>query len=80
MQKFNLTREKYRTIKGYNKVQMENFLQEIFNGGYNSGISDMSKELADRVDKGIRNTDGIGEKRYQALISNINKELNREDC
>ena len=39
----------------------------------------MSKELAERVDIGIRKTEGIGEKRYQALLANINAELNRED-
>ena len=60
-----------------NKKEMEEYLQDIFNQGYNAGISAVSKEIAERVDTGIRNTEGIGEKRYQALIDNINKELTR---
>lgn len=72
-----LLREQYRKIKGMNKKEMEEYLQDIFNQGYNAGISAVSKEIAERVDTGIRNTEGIGEKRYQALIDNINKELTR---
>lgn len=75
----SLTREMYKKIKGMNRADMENYLQNLYNQGYNAGISAISKEIAERVDTGIRKTEGIGEKRYQALIDNINKELTRED-
>lgn len=74
----SLSREQYKRIKGMNRVDMEKYLQNLYNQGYNAGISAVSKEIAERVDTGIRNTDGIGEKRYQALIENINKELTRD--
>lgn len=75
---FTLSREKYKEIKGYNRQQMEDFLRNFHASAYNDGISAVSKEIAERVDTGIRNTEGIGEKRYHALIENINKELTRD--
>lgn len=76
-EKFVLSRERYKEFKGYNRQQMENFLREFHAQAYNDGISAVSKEIAERVDAGIRNTEGIGEKRYSMLIENINKELTR---
>lgn len=74
----SLSRDLYKKIKGMNRAEMESYLQNIYNQAYNEGISAVSKELAERVDTGIRKTEGIGEKRYQALIENINKELTRD--
>lgn len=73
-----LTRELYRKIKAMDRTEMEAYMSNLYNQGYNAGISAISKEIAERVDTGIRNTEGIGEKRYQALIENINKELTRD--
>lgn len=73
-----LTRELYRKIKAMDRAEMEAYMSNLYNQGYNAGISAISKEIAERVDTGIRNTEGIGEKRYQALIENINKELTKD--
>lgn len=73
----SLSRDLYKMIKGMNRAEMESYLQNLYNQAYNQGISAVSKEIAERVDTGIRNTEGIGEKRYQALIENINEELTR---
>lgn len=73
-----LSRDLYKRIKGMNRTEMEACMSNLYNQGYNAGISAISKEIAERVDIGIRNTEGIGEKRYQALIENINKELTRD--
>lgn len=75
----SLSREMSKNIKKMNREEMESYLNNLCSQAYNNGVSAMSKELAERVDKGIRNTPGIGEKRYAELISNINAELNRED-
>lgn len=74
-----LTRELYRKIKNMNREEMEAYLDELRVQAYNSGISAMAKKVAEKVDAGIRNTPGIGEKRYAELISSINAELTRED-
>ena len=74
-----LNRDLYKKIKKMDRQEMEGYLQNLHTEAYNAGISAMSKELAARVEAGIRNTEGIGEKRYQSLIDNINKELTREE-
>lgn len=55
MPAINLDRASYKKIKGMDKKEMNSYLNEICNLAYNRGISDMSKELAKRVDAGIRN-------------------------
>ena len=70
-----LSRELYKKIKSMNRHDMEVYLSNLFNEGQNEGIKKMSKELSDRIDRGIRKTEGIGEKRYTALINNIAEEL-----
>lgn len=74
-----LTREQFRTLRN-NKESFETFIQELHNQGYkqgyDQGVSDFSKELTDKVIKGIKKTKGIGEKRFNELIANINEELN----
>lgn len=72
-----LTRTQYKEIKGYNREQLERYLSDLYAAAYNKGISDMGKEMTKRVDEGIRNTPGIGEKRYTEIISNINLELTK---
>ena len=78
MANFALSRAKYKEIKGYDRQEMENFLNNFHAQAYNDGISAISKKIAERVDTGIRKTEGIGEKRYQLLLANINAELTRE--
>ena len=72
-----IERALYKQIKKMDKAELEVYLNSVFIQGYNSGISDFGKELATRVDAGIRKTAGIGEKRYMELVNNINGELNK---
>lgn len=74
-----ITREMYKSIKGFNRIQLQQFLTNLQNEAFNNGVSAMSKELAERVDTGIRKTEGIGQKRYEALMANINAELTRDE-
>lgn len=70
-----LTRDLYKQIKHYDKQQLENFLQDLTTKAYNRGVSAISREMAERIETGIRNTKGIGEKRFKDLIDNITQEL-----
>lgn len=70
-----LTRDLYKQIKHYDKQQMENFLQNLTANAYNRGVSVLPKELAAKIEAGIKKTRGIGEKRYNELIDNINAEI-----
>lgn len=72
-----LSREEYKIIKSFNREKMSQYLANLQNNAFNEGVSAFSKQIAERVDAGIRNTQGIGEKRYTELIANINIELNK---
>lgn len=73
-----IDRALYKAIKNMNREEMNTYLNQIQVDAYNNGVSAVSKEIAERVDVGIRKTPGIGEKRYKELIDNINAELNRK--
>ena len=38
-------------------------------------MSAISKQVAERVDRGVRNANGVGEKRYADIMDSINKEF-----
>ena len=73
-----MTREEYRRIKSMSREHLEQYLGNLYNEGFNNGVSATSRKMAEKVDIGIRNTAGIGEKRYNELIANINAELNKK--
>lgn len=75
----SLTREQYKKIKAMNRTEMEQYLTNIHNIGWNAGVTEFSKKLAAKVERGIKNTSGIGEKRYTELLNNINAELTKPD-
>lgn len=72
-----LDRETYKQIKKMDRIDMQTYLDSLHEQWFNEGVSAFGKQLADRVDAGIRKTNGIGEKRYTELIANINEELNK---
>lgn len=72
-----LTRDQYKKIKAMNREELDRYLDAIYAQGYNNGVIAMSATFTDRIDKGIRNTPGVGEKRYQEIMKNITEELNR---
>lgn len=83
----NLTRQKYKTIKNYNREEMEGFLSrfhtEAYNSGYQAGVEASAttscKLLLEKVEAGIKATSGIGQKRFDDLMANIADELNKSE-
>lgn len=73
------TRGTYKKIKSMDRAEMARFIDSIYNSGYEKGLDDMSHDwvskLTDAVDVGIKETPGIGKKRYQDIMKNINKQL-----
>ena len=74
-----LTREQYKKIKAMNREELDQYLTSIFNGGHNNGVAAMASVIVDIVDKGLRMTPGIGEKRYQEIMDNIVKCMREDD-
>lgn len=74
-----LTREQYKKIKSMNRQEMDGYLNNLYAEGHNAGVAALSIALASKIDRGIRNTPGIGEKRYQEIMKNITEQLNKVD-
>lgn len=74
-----ISKEMYKTIKRMNRSELQKYLLAICAQSYNEGVSDMANKMVERVELGIRNTPGIGEKRYNEILSSINRELTRDD-
>ena len=72
-----LTRELYKKIKSMNREEMDNYLNNLYAEGHNNGVTALAATIAPKIDVGIRNTPGIGEKRHQEIMKNITEELNR---
>lgn len=74
-----LSREQYKKIKAMNREEMDTYLNNLYAEGHNAGVAALSIALAPKIDRGIRNTPGIGEKRYDEIMKNINEELNKAE-
>lgn len=77
-----LTREKYKKIKGMNRHEMEVFLSNFHDNAYQSGVKAVSNKIAQklikRVEAAIKSTPGIGQKRFDDIMANITKEVTKE--
>ena len=78
MNRVHISREVYRSIKGMNKEELETYLTNMSASAYNNGIEAMSKAVSQKVVAGLQKTKGIGEKRMNEILININKELTGE--
>lgn len=72
----HLSREAYRTIKKMNKLELENFIESQRVDAYNLGVQDVSATITDKIVRGIKNTPGIGDKRYKDILNSIVEEMN----
>ena len=74
-----LTREQYKKLKSMNRDELDRYLDQIYIQGYNHGVLTMSGKVVSLVDKGIRMTSGVGEKRYQEIMNNIVQCMREDD-
>lgn len=83
----SITREVYKAIKRMDRRQVEEYvsgiyaegkkvgIQEGYKTGYEEGVKNISKVISPKIENAIRNTSGIGEKRFHILVNNIVNEL-----
>ena len=74
-----MNRELYKKIKNMNRQELDEYLNSVFIQGHNNGVAAMSAVIVDKVDRGLRMTPGIGEKRYQEIMDNIVKCMREDD-
>lgn len=77
-----LTRQRYKQIKGMNRHEMEVFLGNFHDNAYESGVKAVSNSIAQKliakVETAIKSTPGIGQKRFDDIMTNITKEVTKE--
>lgn len=74
-----ITRDLYKNIKNMNREEMDRYLDSVFIQGHNNGVAAMSAVILEKVDRGLKMTPGIGEKRYQEIMDNIVKCMREDD-
>lgn len=74
-----MNRELYKKIKNMNRQELDAYLNSVFIQGHDNGVIEMSALIVDKIDKGLRMTPGIGEKRYQEIMDNIVKCMKEDD-
>ena len=74
----NIDRAMYKTIKRYDRQQLEVFTTNIYKQGFDAGMRKITESLSTKLVHAIKNTKGIGEARFNLLIKNITRELMKE--
>ena len=72
-----ITREMYKKIKKMDHREMETYLNNLYTSAHNTGVESVTKVITDKIINGLKRTKGIGEKRMEAILKNINEEMNR---
>ena len=70
-----IRREDYKKVKKMNREEIDALLVRYYDAGYQQGCNDMSGMITECIDLGLRNTSGIGEKRYNEILLNIRKAM-----
>lgn len=70
-----ISRDQYKKIKSMSREELNSYLDRVFAQGYNNGVTSMSAIMLDKIDQGLKNTPGIGEKRYEEILTNITAAL-----
>lgn len=71
----NIDRAMYKSIKKYDRHQLETFTTNIYKQGFDAGMRKITESLSTKLVDAIKNTKGIGEARFNLLIKNITREL-----
>lgn len=74
-----ISRAEYKAIKGMNREELDAYLTSTFNEGYNNGVTTMASCTIANIDKGLKMTPGIGDKRYNIIMQNITKCFQEQD-
>lgn len=72
-----MSRKKYKDIKKYDRSQMETFIESIYTDGIKDGFKNGVNTIIEIVDSGVKNCEGIGQKRYEAIMESIHNELKK---
>lgn len=70
-----INRKEYQAIKKKDHNQMNLYLQEIYKNGYMDGVKSVSGIDIAEIKKTLSSVKGLGEKRVEAILVALEKEL-----
>lgn len=68
----NITREVYKKVKHFDRVQLTNFCKDLYTFGFEDGQKSVAGVDDEELYKVIAETKGIGPKTLEELKANIN--------
>lgn len=73
--KFELNRKVYQSVKKMDHNQMNNFMQNMYDSGFEDGQASVPTLNISLIKKALLNVKGIGEKKASDIVVAIEKEI-----
>ena len=73
-----INRKEYQAIKKKDHTQMNLYLQEIYKNGYTDGVKSVPGIDIAEIKKILLSVKGLGEKRVEAILEAMEKEMKSE--
>ena len=73
-----INRKEYQAIKKKDHNQMNLYLQEIYKNGYMDGVKSVPGIDIVEIKKTLLSVKGLGEKRVEAILAALEKEMKSE--
>lgn len=73
-----INRKEYERIKKYDRTQMDTFIQSVYKNGYTDGVRSVPGIDIAEVRKTLLSVKGLGEKRVEAILAALEKEMKSE--
>ena len=70
-----INRKEYERIKKYDRTQMDTFIQSVYKSGFEDGKSSVPGIDISKISDTLLTVKGLGEKRAEALLAALEKEL-----
>lgn len=70
-----INRKEYERIKKYDRTQMDTFIQSVYKSGFEEGKSSVPGIDISKISDTLLTVKGFGEKRVEAILVALEKEL-----
>ena len=70
-----INRKEYERIKKYDRTQMDTFIQSVYKSGFEDGKSSVPGIDISKISDTLLTVKGLGEKRVEAILAALEKEL-----
>lgn len=74
-----INRKEYERIKKYDRTQMDTFIQSVYKSGYEDGKKSVPGIDISKISDILLTIKGLGEKRVEAILAALEKEIKSID-